>query len=63
MKDLIADPEPHDAPAGDGTLDFPAIVEAGRAAGVEWYVAEQDEPATPLDDIGRAYRYLASLTE
>ena len=63
MKDLVADPQPQDAPAGSGTLDFPAIVAAGRAAGVDWYVAEQDEPLAPLDDIGRAYRYLASLTD
>jgi sugar phosphate isomerase/epimerase len=63
MKDLGADPEPHDAPAGSGTLDFPAIVAAGRAAGVDWYIAEQDEPVAPLDDIRRAYRYLASLTD
>ena len=61
MKDLVADPEPRDAPAGDGTLDFPAIIAAGRAAGVDWYIAEQDEPVAPLDDIGRAYRYLAAI--
>ena len=63
MKDLATDPMPHDAPAGSGTLDLPAIVAAGRAAGVDWYVAEQDEPVAPLDDIRRAYRYLASLTD
>ena len=44
MKDRRGGSEPHDAPAGQGTLAFPEIVEAGRAAGVDWYIAEQDDP-------------------
>ncbi|MFL5715923.1 MAG: sugar phosphate isomerase/epimerase family protein [Chloroflexota bacterium] len=63
MKDLITEPEPHDAPPGEGQLDFPGIVAAGREANVEWYVAEQDDPQSPIDDIGRAHRYLASLAD
>jgi sugar phosphate isomerase/epimerase len=61
MKDLAEAAEPHDAPAGDGNLPFPEIVEAARSAGVDWYVVEQDEPADALDDIGRAFRYLGGL--
>jgi sugar phosphate isomerase/epimerase len=61
MKDLAPGPEPHDAPAGEGNLAFPAIVEAARAAGVEWYIAEQDEPHEPLEDIATAFRYLEAL--
>jgi sugar phosphate isomerase/epimerase len=61
MKDLAAGDEPHDAPAGGGVLPFPDIVEAARSVGVEWYVAEQDEPGDSLVDIGRAFNYLADL--
>jgi sugar phosphate isomerase/epimerase len=61
MKDRAAGPDLHDAPAGEGTLRFPEIVAAGREAGVECYVVEQDEPRRPLDDIARAARYLESL--
>jgi len=61
MKDRAPGVEPHDAPAGAGTLAFPKIVEAARAAGVEWYIVEQDEPQEPLDDIASALRYLGSL--
>jgi sugar phosphate isomerase/epimerase len=61
MKDRVPGPEPHDDPAGEGTLPFPEIVDAGRAAGVEWYIAEQDEPGDAFADIGRAFRYLSSL--
>lgn len=61
MKDRSAGDEPHDLPAGEGILDMPAIVAAGRALGVEWYIAEQDEPRVILDDIASAYRYLSSI--
>lgn len=61
MKDRAAGQEVHDAAAGEGTLPFPGIVEAARAAGVEWYIAEQDEPGDAIADIGRAFRYLESL--
>lgn len=61
MKDRAPGTEPHDLPAGEGNLDFPAIVDAGRAAGVDWYIVEQDEPADPLDDIVQARVYLETL--
>jgi sugar phosphate isomerase/epimerase len=61
MKDRAPGPEPHDAPAGKGSLPFPEIVEAGRAAGVEWYIVEQDESRDPLDDVALALRYLESI--
>ena len=61
MKDRATGPEPHDAPAGEGTLPFPEILQAGRAAGIEWYIVEQDEPREALEDIARSLRYLESL--
>ncbi len=63
LKDRAAGDEPHDAPVGDGILAMPAIIEAGRAAGVEWYVVEQDEPRDAIADIGRSYRHLEALAE
>jgi sugar phosphate isomerase/epimerase len=61
MKDLASGPEPHDAPPGEGMLPFEEIVAAGRAAGVEWYVIEQDVPRDPLVDIATGFRFLRSL--
>ena len=61
MKDLVRDPDPRDGPAGQGILDFPSVVAAGRAAGVEWYIAEQDNPRSPLDDIAAAHAYLEAI--
>lgn len=63
MKDREPGPEVRDAPAGEGALPFPEIVQAARAAGVEWYIVEQDHPRAPLDDITRALGYLESLAE
>ncbi len=61
MKDRTAGPEPRDAPPGEGVLPFREIVEAGRAAGVEWYIVEQDEPRDPLADIETGLRHLRAL--
>ena len=61
MKDRAPGPEPRDAPAGEGVIDFTGVVAAGRDAGVEWYVAEQDEPGDALADIARAYANLREL--
>ncbi len=63
MKDRTAGPAPHDAPVGEGTLQFPAIVDAADAAGVEWYIVEQDEPAAPLANIATSLRYLETLAD
>ncbi len=43
-----------DIPAGEGALDWDAILAAARAAGTAWYIVEQDHPADPLDDVRRA---------
>jgi len=61
MKDRAAGPTPRDTPVGEGTLEFPAIVEAARAAGVDWYIVEQDEPAEPLANVATSLRYLEAL--
>lgn len=58
MKDLDAGPERRDAPAGSGVLRWDEILRAARAAGVAWYVVEQDVPTDPLADITRALTYL-----
>lgn len=43
-----------DVPAGEGALDWEAILAAARAAGVAWYIVEQDNPRDALDDVRRA---------
>ena len=62
MKDREQAPEPRDAPVGIGDLPWPDIVQAGRAAGVEWYVVEQDEARDPIADVATSLVFLRGLT-
>jgi sugar phosphate isomerase/epimerase len=62
MKDRATGEVARDAPPGKGTLPFAEIVEAGRAAGVEWYIVEQDDPDDALVDIATGLRYLEGLS-
>jgi sugar phosphate isomerase/epimerase len=47
---------------GSGTLDFPAILKAAKAAGVAHYFVEQDQvPGDPIASIATSAKYLRSL--
>jgi sugar phosphate isomerase/epimerase len=53
----------HDAykEVGSGSLDFPAILLAARAAGVQHYFVEQDYcPGNPIDSLRKSYQFLRS---
>jgi sugar phosphate isomerase/epimerase len=60
VKDIAANQDPQDVPVGRGSLDWAAILAAGEAANVRWFVVEQDNPnpRDPLDDITQSLRYL-----
>jgi sugar phosphate isomerase/epimerase len=61
IKDMSADQPPHDAPVGEGVLDWGPLLAAGRAAGTEWYIIEQDTPQQPLPDVERSLHNLTAL--
>jgi sugar phosphate isomerase/epimerase len=47
---------------GNGVLDWPGILRAAAAAGVEHYFVEQDQTAgDPLESIRQSYNYLSKL--
>jgi sugar phosphate isomerase/epimerase len=47
---------------GNGVLDWPAILRAAAAAGVQHYFVEQDQtPGDPLDSLRQSYQYLSTL--
>ena len=47
---------------GSGTLDFPAILKAARAAGVRHYFVEQDHtPGDPVASLRKSFEYLRRL--
>jgi sugar phosphate isomerase/epimerase len=50
------------AELGSGTVDFPRVLEAGRAVGVEHYFVEQDlAPGNPIDSLRRSLAYLQRI--
>lgn len=53
--------ERRDAPVGEGVLPWSSILPAAAAAGTEWFIVEQDNPANPLADVGVSLRNLERL--
>jgi sugar phosphate isomerase/epimerase len=48
-------------PIGTGFFDWSSLLEATRAAGVEWHVVEQDYSPSPLEDAELSLRNLREL--
>lgn len=61
VKDMAGDVSRRDVPVGDGVLPWDRLLPAGRAAGAEWYIVEQDHPQDPLADVERSLRNLEKL--
>lgn len=60
LKDMSAAPSRTFEVLGEGVIDFQPILDAGDAAGVVWYIAEQDDcPRGELESIRRGYENLA----
>jgi sugar phosphate isomerase/epimerase len=50
------------AEVGSGTLDIPAILNAARNVGAQWFVVEQDVcQRPPLESVRMSYEYLRGL--
>jgi sugar phosphate isomerase/epimerase len=62
MKDMAADEARSDAPVGEGSLPWAAILEAAEEARVEWFIIEQDEPRDAFADVERSLRNLRRLS-
>ncbi len=61
LKDMAPDDTRSDLPVGEGTMPWNDLLEAADAAGVKWYIAEQDNPRDALEDVGISLRYLRGL--
>ena len=58
LKDMPPDDPLSDLPVGEGTLPWDTLLETADAAGVEWYIAEQDNPRDALEDVTISLRHL-----
>jgi sugar phosphate isomerase/epimerase len=61
IKDMAADEQRAPAPVGEGIFHWREVLEACAAAGVEWYIVEQDNPTDPLAEVERSLRNLEKL--
>jgi len=61
LKDMAPDDARSDLPVGEGTLPWTTLLEAADAAGVQWYIAEQDNPRDALEDVRSSFQYLRTL--
>jgi sugar phosphate isomerase/epimerase len=49
--------------AGNGVLEWPKVLRAAAAAGVQHYFVEQDQtPGDPVDSLRQSYQYLSKLS-
>jgi sugar phosphate isomerase/epimerase len=58
LKDMAPDDTLSDLPVGEGTLPWTTLLEAADAAGVEWFIAEQDNPRDALEDVRTSLHHL-----
>lgn len=61
VKDMGPSEDRPDCPVGEGTIDWPPLLKAARAAGAEWFVVEQDHPVNPIQDVGTSLNNLTQL--
>ena len=65
LKDASRNDARKDVPFGEGVLDWGAILSAARAAGVEYYITEQDnpDPENPAGDVETALRNAENMAQ
>jgi sugar phosphate isomerase/epimerase len=61
LKDMAPDDTRSDLPVGEGTLPWATLLEAADAAGVQWFIAEQDNPRDALEDVRTSLEHLHEL--
>ena len=61
LKDMAPDDTRSDVPVGEGTLPWISLLEAADAAGVEWFIVEQDDPRDALENMRTSLRNLRGL--
>ena len=61
LKDMAPDDTRSDLPVGEGTLPWTTLLEAADDAGVEWFIAEQDNPRDALEDVKASLQHLREL--
>ena len=62
LKDMAPDETRSDLPVGEGTMPWPDLLKTADELGVEWFVAEQDNPRDAMQDVGTSLEALRELS-
>lgn len=62
LKDMAPDDTRSDLPVGEGTMPWPELLRAADEVGVEWFVAEQDDPRDAMEDVEISLKAMQRLS-
>ena len=62
LKDMAPDETRSDLPVGEGTMPWPDLLKAADESGVEWYIAEQDNPRDAMQDVETSLEAMRELS-
>lgn len=62
LKDMSPDASLSDLPVGEGTMPWPDLLRAADEVGVEWYIAEQDNPGDAIADVKTSLKAMRDLS-
>ena len=62
LKDMAPDETRSDLPVGEGTMPWPDLLKTADELGVEWFVAEQDNPRDAMEDVGISLKAMQGLS-
>ena len=61
LKDMAPDETRSDLPVGEGTMPWPDLLRTADELGVEWFIAEQDNPRDALEDVEISLKKMEEL--
>ena len=61
LKDMAPDETLSDLPVGEGTMPWPDLLRTADELGVEWFIAEQDNPRDAMEDVETSLRAMRGL--
>jgi hydroxypyruvate isomerase len=61
VKDSMGGPAHHMTEVGSGIIEWPQLLSAARAGGVEYFIVEHDAAEDPLQSISTSFSYLRAI--
>nr|MBA3390777.1 sugar phosphate isomerase/epimerase [Rubrobacter sp.] len=63
LKDMSPDDTRSDLPIGEGVMPWRDLLKTADERGVEWFIAEQDNPRDAMEDSRTSLRTLEELAD